>query len=141
LVAAGVLALLVIQATMPDAGDVALAVAVGGALAVTIAGIVRSGPWFTAVVARGVARIGRGPSSLLAARRLEDDPAAGFRAISGVVLAVFVGTVFSSFAASELAMMETASDGLAPGVVAVHRDDPIDGEVVHRLGEQVAGRS
>jgi hypothetical protein len=58
-------------------------------------GIVAAGPWLTVLIARVIGRFGRTPSSLLAARRLEDDPAGGFRAVSGLVLAVFVASMFS----------------------------------------------
>ena len=48
-----------------------------------IFGIVGSGAWFTSLVGRALARAGRRAPSLLAARRLQDNPAAGFRAIGG----------------------------------------------------------
>ncbi|MCU1487402.1 MAG: putative rane protein [Actinomycetia bacterium] len=60
-----------------------------------IYGIVVAGPWLTVLAARVVGRFGRRPTSLLAGRRLEADPATGFRAVSGLVLAVFVASVFS----------------------------------------------
>lgn len=63
--------------------------------AVMVYGIVVAGPWLTVLTARALGRIGRRPSSLLAGRRLEDDPSSGFRAVSGLVLAVFVASVFS----------------------------------------------
>lgn len=63
--------------------------------ALMIYGIVVAGPWLTVLTARLLARTGRRPSALLAGRRLEDDPASGFRAVSGLVLAVFVASVFS----------------------------------------------
>jgi hypothetical protein len=102
-----------------DVADMVLATAVAVPFVVTIAGIVLAGPWLTVVVARGVARVGRRAPALLAARRLQDNPAAGFRAISGVILAVFVGTVFSGLAASILGQYRP-EDGppMAPGVVA-----------------------
>lgn len=103
LVAGGTLALVAVQATMPGASDVAVASAVAAALLAIIAGIVLSGPWLTSVVAGNLARVGRSAPSLLAARRLQANPSAGFRAISGLILAVFVGTVFSTFTASALA--------------------------------------
>ena len=63
----------------------------GGAL--SVAGLVTAGPWLTmtgsALLARWVAR----PAGLLAARRLADDPKGAFRAISGLILAVFTATV------------------------------------------------
>ena len=50
---------------------------------------------------------------------MQDNPAGGFRAIGGLILAVFVGTCFSSFAASVLADTSgVTGDGLRPGVVA-----------------------
>ncbi len=43
--------------------------------------------------ARAMARRARRPATLIAARRLADDPRAGFRTISGLILALFVSTV------------------------------------------------
>ena len=61
-----------------------------------MAGLVLGGSWLTMQVARGLARISRGASSLLAARRLADNPKNAFRAVSGLVLAVFVGSLLAS---------------------------------------------
>jgi hypothetical protein len=58
-----------------------------------LAGLVTAGPWLTMAGARAMARRARRPAALIAARRLADDPRAGFRAISGLVLALFVSTV------------------------------------------------
>ncbi|SOD72798.1 FtsX-like permease family protein [Jatrophihabitans sp. GAS493] len=56
-------------------------------------GLVIAGPWFTMLGARLVAdRTGR-PAALIAARRLADNPQAGFRAVAGLVLALFVTSV------------------------------------------------
>ena len=55
-------------------------------------GLVVAGPWLTAMAARLSARLTVRPAGLLAARRLGDDPHTAFRAVSGVVLAVFVGS-------------------------------------------------
>ncbi|MEY2523335.1 MAG: hypothetical protein QOJ66_1900 [Ilumatobacteraceae bacterium] len=55
-------------------------------------GLVVAGPWFTMFGSRLVARRARRPASLVAARRLSDNPRAAFRAVSGVVLAVFIGS-------------------------------------------------
>ena len=60
---------------------------------VVMAGLVIAGPWLTMVCARALARrTGRLPT-LIAARRLADNPKAGFRAVSGLILALFVTTV------------------------------------------------
>jgi hypothetical protein len=72
-------------------GGQALAFTIG--VVVTMAGLVMSGPWLTMVCSRALARRARRPSALLAARRLADDPRAGFRAVSGLVLGLFVATV------------------------------------------------
>jgi hypothetical protein len=56
-------------------------------------GLVIAGPWLTMAGARLLARRTSRPSALIAARRLADDPRAGFRAVSGLVLALFVTTV------------------------------------------------
>ncbi|MGH3744103.1 MAG: FtsX-like permease family protein, partial [Mycobacteriales bacterium] len=58
----------------------------------TMAGLVIAGPWFTMLGSRLMARRATRPATLIAGRRLADNPKAGFRAISGLVLAVFVGT-------------------------------------------------
>ena len=58
-----------------------------------IAGLVIAGPWLTMAAARVMARRTSRPGALIAARRLADDPRAGFRAVSGLVLALFVTTV------------------------------------------------
>ena len=58
-----------------------------------LAGLVTAGPWLTMTGARAMAGRARRPAALIAARRLADDPRAGFRTISGLVLALFVSTV------------------------------------------------
>ncbi|MCK9897801.1 FtsX-like permease family protein [Frankia sp. AgB32] len=55
-------------------------------------GLVVAGPWLTMTAARASARRARRPATLIAARRLADDPNAGFRSVSGLVLALFVVT-------------------------------------------------
>lgn len=62
-----------------------------GALLV-MGGLVVAGPWLTMLGSRLMARRAGRPAGLIAARRLGDDPRAAFRAISGLVIAVFVGT-------------------------------------------------
>ncbi|MFE6867307.1 FtsX-like permease family protein [Kitasatospora sp. NPDC057692] len=59
---------------------------------VVMLGLVVAGPWLTMAAARAVAaRTGR-PATLIAVRRLADDPRAGFRSVAGLVLALFVTT-------------------------------------------------
>jgi len=56
-------------------------------------GLVTAGPWLTMAGARVMARRSRRPATLIAARRLADNPRAGFRAISGLIVALFVTSV------------------------------------------------
>jgi hypothetical protein len=58
-----------------------------------IAGLIIAGPWLTMAVARIMARRTSRPGTLIAARRIADDPRAAFRAVSGLVLALFITTV------------------------------------------------
>lgn len=80
---------------------------------VTMAGLVLAGPWLTQLGSRVMLRRAAGPAPLLAGRRLTDDPRAGFRAISGLVLALFVGSIavaiITSIDAYEAAPSETAA--------------------------------
>ncbi|MFI5661193.1 FtsX-like permease family protein [Streptomyces sp. NPDC051684] len=55
-----------------------------------LVGIVLAGPWLTMAGARLLVRFTRRPALLVAGRRLADDPKAGFRAVSGLVLALCV---------------------------------------------------
>jgi hypothetical protein len=61
-----------------------------------MAGLVVGGPWLTMQAARALARVPGGAASLLASRRLADNPKASFRSVSGLVLAVFVGSLLAS---------------------------------------------
>ena len=58
-----------------------------------IVGLIIAGPWLTMAAARVMARWTSRPGTLIAARRLADDPKAAFRAVSGLVLALFITTV------------------------------------------------
>ena len=60
--------------------------------ALILIGLFIAGPWLTIAAARAMARWTSRPSTLIAARRLADDPRAAFRAVSGLVLALFITT-------------------------------------------------
>lgn len=60
---------------------------------VTMAGLIIAGPWLTMACSRLLIRRARRAETLIAARRLADNPHAGFRSISGLVLALFVTSV------------------------------------------------
>jgi hypothetical protein len=67
--------------------------AFASSFALIIAGLFVAGPWLTLAAARAMARWTSRPGTLIAARRLADDPRAAFRAVSGLVLALFITTV------------------------------------------------
>lgn len=76
----------------PQTTDGQILAYLSGILMVMI-GLVVAGPWLTMAVARLAARRADGPASLIAARRLAGHPRAGFRSVSGLVIALFVTTV------------------------------------------------
>jgi hypothetical protein len=97
-----VLGLTAFAATLPaltNAQGGWVPVVILGTIGLVIVGIVVAGPLLTLTVGRLLARLARRPPALLAGRRLADNPAAGFRAISGLILAVFVVTLVSEFSA------------------------------------------
>ncbi len=61
--------------------------------ALIIIGLFIAGPWLTMAAARLMARWTSRPGTLIAARRIGDDPRAAFRSVSGLVLALLVTTV------------------------------------------------
>ena len=65
-------------------------------LLVVLVGLVIAGPWLTGKAARIVPKLMSGASPVLAARRLGDNPKAAFRSVSGLVLAVFLGTMVAA---------------------------------------------
>ncbi|WP_243794571.1 FtsX-like permease family protein [Saccharopolyspora gloriosae] len=77
-----------------------------------IAGVVWSfsliGPWITATIGRVFTRVWRRPSMLLAGRRLVSDPKGAYRSASGMVLAVFIG----SLALTALPAMASGPDSM-----------------------------
>jgi hypothetical protein len=70
-----------------------LILAFGSSFALILIGLFIAGPWLTMAAAGAMARWTSRPSTLIAARRLADDPRAAFRAVSGLMLALFITTV------------------------------------------------
>ena len=90
-----------------------------------IVGFVLVGPWLVAVVGRGVARLSRGVPSLLAARRIAENPQATFYSVAAVGLAAvglaYLGCTVSINAAPTTAGVPAGgwNGSLRPGVVSV----------------------
>ena len=87
----GELAYFVLAGRPATVGGQILAYTAG--VVITLGGLVMAGPWLTMIGARALAHRARRPATLIAARRLADNPKAGFRAISGLVVGLFVATV------------------------------------------------
>jgi cell division protein FtsX len=84
-------------------------------------GIIVAGPWLTLAGGRLLARLARRDATLIAGRRLSDDPGRAFRAISGLVLAVFVGTVFVGVVGTAISSQNVINPTLLPkSVVAAN---------------------
>jgi hypothetical protein len=62
-------------------------------LILVLIGLVVAGPYLAAQAAALLRRLSGGAAGLLASRRLSDNPSLAFRSVSGLVLAVFLGTV------------------------------------------------
>ncbi|MFD2764260.1 FtsX-like permease family protein [Micromonospora eburnea] len=58
-----------------------------------LVGLVLAGPWLTMIGARVLAGRASRPATLIAGRRLADNPQAGFRSVSGLIVALFVTSV------------------------------------------------
>jgi FtsX-like permease family protein len=80
-------------------------------LLLTMVGLVIAGPWLTGQAARLFGRSARGPSALLASRRLADNPKRAFRAVTGLTLAVFLGTMVGLIVPAVNATEQTPTAG------------------------------
>ena len=91
-----------------------------------MAGVVIAGPWLTMVGSRVLARRTSSPATLIAGRRLGDNPRAAFRSISGLILALFITSVAVGITTTILADHGAPSD--RPGVTDVLADSFIVNE-------------
>lgn len=98
-------------------GDLTL-YAIGAAFLALAAALVFAGPYLVGVCAGLLRRAARSPATLIAARRLTADARGGFYAISGVVLAVFIGSVFHALIVPITSSVDVESPrGLRPATV------------------------
>jgi hypothetical protein len=103
---------------LSDPGKPVLGLVFAGLFLIMV-GLVAGGSWLTMQAARLLPRVGGGASSLLAARRLSDNPKAAFRAASGLVLAVFVGTLIAVLVPVLNAAQEKGATGRLTNVLRV----------------------
>ena len=84
---------------------------------ITMIGLVIAGPWLTARAAALFGRTARGSSGLLASRRLADNPRGAFRSVTGLVLAVFLGTMIGTLVPAIDAIQQTPGTGALSNVL------------------------
>jgi hypothetical protein len=77
-----------------------------------MAGLVTAGPWLTMIGSRVMARRTSRPAVLIAGRRLSDNPRAAFRAISGLIIALFVTSVSAGTTTTIIADHGAPSNGI-----------------------------
>jgi hypothetical protein len=82
------------------------------AFVLLVVGLVLAGPWFTTAGSRLMANRGSRPATLIAGRRLLDNPKAAFRFVSGLVLALFVTSALVG-ALSSIAAFSNSGGGNA----------------------------
>jgi hypothetical protein len=99
----------------------ALLIAFG--IVVILVGLVRAGPWLLQRLAGRVGRTARRPVALLAARRIEADPRAGFRPGAAVALALFAATLAVTIVSST--DVRRARSERAPGTTVVAGPDVV----------------
>ncbi|MFI6790756.1 FtsX-like permease family protein [Nonomuraea sp. NPDC050383] len=89
----------------------------GAGIALVMIGLVLAGPWLTMLAARLAARLTRGAATLLAAQRLAADPKGAFRSVSGLVLAVFIGTTIAALVPAVVTGQQAVAGGTLNGVL------------------------
>jgi len=117
--------------------DAVLALALPGlSFAGVIVGIVLAGPWLTVLLGRTMQRLPGGAATLLASRRLTDDPFGSFGSIAGVILAVFVASAFFTFASYARDQTFDRAGVMHPGQVFVqmpYNEGPAFADVPARI--------
>ena len=76
-------------------------------------GLLVAGPWVTMVGSRLWSAGPDGPSTLIAGRRLADSPRAAFRAVSGLIVALFIASAALGMISTILAYHSTSTGGAA----------------------------
>jgi hypothetical protein len=88
-------------------------------------GVFLIGPWLAVVTARLMKRFDTGAAGLIAGSRLLTQPSSIFRAVSGVVIAIFVVSVFNAIATGYItASTKDRTSVLPAGTVSVFVDGP-----------------
>ena len=104
-------------------------------LLIIMVGLVVGGPWITARAARLLPRLGHGAAPIFAAGRLADNPKAAFRSVSGLVLAVFLGTLVAGLMPAINSTTDTTAGDALRNVLRVQlTQSPVCGNSVNCTG-------
>lgn len=95
----------VIATQVPEFDEEASYLMLAG-FAATAVGVVIAGPWLTKITARIVRKAAGSAAAVVAAGRLERHPRATFRSVGGLVIAVFVVSVFAGSASAIVGIAE-----------------------------------
>src|SRR5206468_4982894 len=104
--------------------------AYGAGFLLAMIGLLIAGPWVTMVGSRLMVRRARRPSTLIAGRRLAANPRTAFRAVSGLIVALFISSAALGIITTILAYHSTSTGGAAGRNVLVEdlaRYDSRDG--------------
>ncbi|WP_104198818.1 FtsX-like permease family protein [Cryobacterium sp. Y29] len=83
---------------------------------ITTVGLLVAGPYLTLIAGRIMARRGRTAAGIIAGNRIRRTPVATFRSVSGLVVAVFMVSVFAGAATTA---DRSAAPSVGPGLLAV----------------------
>ena len=109
--------------------------AYGAGFLLAMVGLIIAGPWMTMAGSRLMVRRARRPATLIAGRRLADNPRAAFRAVSGLVVALFICSAALGVISTILAYHAASTGGVAARGILTDTlggfDLTIDGQPVH----------
>lgn len=94
------------------------------------------GPWIAWALGKVLAGLSRRPSTLLAGRRIIDDPKAAYRAVSGIVLAGFIAGLL--FAVGPSVDSVDPGDPQTDGMEMWVMDRPLDPDLVTTAEDRLA---
>lgn len=134
LVVFAVLAVAFMVGTNVVGGDMIAVAVLIGLFAGTLAAVNLAGPWIVQKLGRVLARTARGPSRLLAARRLADDPKSAWRAVAGVAIAGFVAGSVAMFPMLQTDTSAQETESVA-AVVPADRAEALAADLTGRLGD------
>ncbi len=128
--AAGILELAYFTVVGPPRTTGGQTIAYVAGFGLIIVGLICAGPWLTMAGARFTAGRARRPATLLAGRRLADNPQAGFRAISGLVLALFITSVSIGVITTLVAFAGPSSGSAAASTMVNYFSHDSSGQLV-----------